>query len=48
MDYTLHNTLRNGIHVDLHSVQMDLQTSHMDFAKWFILSIMYYKAMGKV
>lgn len=48
MDYTWHITLRNGKHVDLHNVQMDLQTSHMDFAKWFILFIMYHKGMAKV
>ncbi len=35
MNYTSHNTLRDGIHVDFHNVQMNLPIGHVDFARWF-------------
>ncbi len=35
MNYTWHNTLRNGIHGDFHNVQMNLPIGHVDFATWF-------------
>jgi hypothetical protein len=35
MNYTSHSTLRDGIHVDFHNVQMNLPIGHVDFARWF-------------
>ncbi len=35
MNYTWHSTLRDGIHVDFHYVQMNFPIGHVGFARWF-------------
>jgi hypothetical protein len=35
-NYTWHNPLRDGIHVDFHNVQMNFPIGHVDFARWFL------------